>query len=51
MAFYGRAKAYLALEEFDKALDDVERVIVLKSHWAKVRNSFLNYSSHLTFFS
>jgi Lon protease-like protein len=35
IAFYGRAKAYLALGEFDKALDDVERVIVLKSHWAK----------------
>ncbi|CAF1174709.1 unnamed protein product [Adineta steineri] len=35
IAFYGRAKTYKALKQFDKALTDIEQVILLKPYWAK----------------
>lgn len=37
LPFYGRAKTYFALKQFNKALDDIEHVIVLKPQWSKVR--------------
>jgi tetratricopeptide (TPR) repeat protein len=37
IAFYGRARSYLGLQELDKALEDIDRVILLKPHWAKVQ--------------
>jgi hypothetical protein len=40
MAFYHRAMAYIALKEFDKALTDIEQVILLKPYWRKVRDVF-----------
>ena len=36
IAFYGRARVYIALQELDKALEDIDRVILLKPHWTKV---------------
>jgi hypothetical protein len=38
LALYGRAKTYVALKQLTQALDDIERVILLKPHWGKVRN-------------
>ncbi|CAF1064025.1 unnamed protein product [Rotaria sordida] len=35
IVLYGRAKTYITLKEFDKALIDIDRVIQLKPHWAK----------------
>ncbi|CAF4266153.1 unnamed protein product, partial [Adineta steineri] len=35
IAFYGRAKTYKVLKQFDKALTDIEQVILLKPYWAK----------------
>jgi len=40
MAFYHRAMAYIALKQFDKALTDIEQVILLKPYWRKVRDIF-----------
>lgn len=37
IALYGRAKTYITLKQLDKALDDIEQVIILKPQWAKVR--------------
>ena len=40
IALYDRAKTYVALGQLDQALIDIERVILLKSHWAKVTDFF-----------
>ena len=48
LAYFGRAKAYFALKEYDLGLTDMERVIELKPQWAKVRHrdwrTFSNWS-------
>jgi hypothetical protein len=33
---YGRAKVYIGLKQHSQALDDIERVILLKPDWRKV---------------
>jgi hypothetical protein len=49
MALYRRAKVYIALEQLDKALIDIDRVVVLKPKWAKVKNDFLKIKKFLKF--
>ena len=34
---YNRAKAYVALKEYERALNDATEVVILRPHWAKVR--------------
>jgi len=34
-AYYGRAKAFMALKEPEKALEDIERVVELKPQWPR----------------
>jgi hypothetical protein len=50
MALYRRAKVYIALEQLDKALIDIDRVVVLKPKWAKVKNDFLKIKKILGIF-
>ena len=48
LALYGRAKVYIALKQFAKALEDVERVISLKPHWGKVGDFFFLKAPRIT---
>lgn len=39
MALYGRAKSYSALKQWPEALEDAERVVLLKPYWKKVKGT------------
>ncbi|CAF3776410.1 unnamed protein product [Rotaria magnacalcarata] len=51
IALYGRAKVYRALNQIDRALTDIERVIQVKPRWAKgyyYRSEILFEMKHFT---
>ncbi|CAF3259069.1 unnamed protein product [Rotaria socialis] len=51
IALYGRAKVYRALNQIDRALTDIERVIQVKPQWAKsyyCRSEILFEMKHFT---